>query len=202
MGQQLHRRDVLSAFVRLRGAGPLGAGMAILSIAELSINRGRPLVFCALNGGVLLMAGGLLVRPRHSRDRGRLSNRTGGPGFQRRDGLDAKLRLPPRHPTGFHSVTSNGVGGGRPFPDGVRSLAKVIATQRRRQREWRPWQGAADWPPDMGRNRPDNSVVKVPVFGVYANHGRNWLFRAHGKPLDSKWGSKLAFANPTVLVRG
>ena len=36
-------------------------GWLYLSIAELSIGRGYPLVFCALNGGVLLMAGGLLV---------------------------------------------------------------------------------------------------------------------------------------------
>ena len=32
-----------------------------LSVGELSISRGRPLVFYALNGGVLLMAGGLLA---------------------------------------------------------------------------------------------------------------------------------------------
>jgi len=36
-------------------------GWPYLSIAELSISRGRPLVFCALNSGVLLMAGGLLA---------------------------------------------------------------------------------------------------------------------------------------------
>jgi hypothetical protein len=50
--------QLLSGFVaRARSA----LGWPYLSIAELSINRGRPLVFCALNGGVLLMAGGLLV---------------------------------------------------------------------------------------------------------------------------------------------
>jgi len=35
-------------------------GWPHLSVGELSVTTGRPLVFCALNGGVLLMTGGLL----------------------------------------------------------------------------------------------------------------------------------------------
>jgi hypothetical protein len=36
-------------------------GWPYLSLAELSVSGGRPLVFCALNAGVLIMAGGLIV---------------------------------------------------------------------------------------------------------------------------------------------
>jgi hypothetical protein len=32
-----------------------------MRVGDLSITNGRPLVFCALNGGVLMMAGGLLA---------------------------------------------------------------------------------------------------------------------------------------------
>ncbi len=50
--------QLFAAFVvRARSA----LGWPYLSFAELSVSGGRPLVFCALNAGVLIMAGGLLA---------------------------------------------------------------------------------------------------------------------------------------------
>jgi hypothetical protein len=50
--------QVFAGFVaRTRSA----LGWPHLSVEELSTTNGRPLIFCALNGGVLLMAGGLLA---------------------------------------------------------------------------------------------------------------------------------------------
>lgn len=73
-------------------------GWPPVTIAELSLSAGRPLVFICLNAGVLALAGGLLAGPaRGGADRCEPA-RDRRAGLCLRYRLDAELRLPPVDP--------------------------------------------------------------------------------------------------------